>query len=421
MLNITYFLKGGINIDMRYKIRLQDATTSKREKDSNGYLIIKDNPIAKAGVFDYLMGEVVSQCDAEEADNIVKVCREFKDLEANKDLFCGKPIKWAHYWVGKDGETQTADGAIIGEVRAEEPYLKADLIIYNYDLIKEIEEGNIVELSPGYEADIVKGEGSYNGEGYSFIQKLKEVNHLAVVEVGRSGSDLRIYDKGDLMKKKLKIKDSGFLKKLIARLKDEDTTEEAIEDSASDVLAQIVSIAQGEGSDDDKLLAIIEAVKSLQTQDEEAEETTDEETKSEETQEAQDKCEREDEGIEPQSEAEISLTSEELVEVIEKVADSKIKKLQDSMKKEAQEVAKAYKDVSSTLGTSFDFVDKSASDIYRFGYEAISKQKLADSMDSKTAFYAVSGIKVATKVKAKDSVESSDFKAIDELISKHIK
>ena len=40
------------------KIRIADANTSKREKDSNGFLIVKDNPIAKAGVFDYLLSEV---------------------------------------------------------------------------------------------------------------------------------------------------------------------------------------------------------------------------------------------------------------------------------------------------------------------------------------------------------------------------
>ena len=389
------------------KIRIADANTSKREKDSNGFLIIRDNPIAKAGVFDYLLSEVFSQVEKDK-DKIVRVCREFENLKANKDLFAGKPIKWEHYWVGKEGETQTGDGAIFGEVRADEPYLKADLIIYNKDLIAKIEAGEVVELSPAYEADIEAIEGSYNGEGYAYLQKLKEVNHLAVVEVGRSGSDLRIYDKLReeiiKMKKKMKLKDNGFIKKLIARLKDEDTTQE---DSSAEVIEKIVAIAGGEGSDDEKLLSIIETLKDFHNEKEPDEAEVDDEGEGKEPE-----PKKADEGeVEPKEGGEISLTAEELTELIEKVTDSKIKKLQDSMHADNQKVAQAYKEVSSALGTGFDFTSKSANDIYKYGYEMLSKQKLQDSMDAKTAFLAISsanGIVVSSEVKTSDSKATNE-------------
>ena len=382
------------------KIRIADANTSKREKDANGFLIIRDNPIAKAGVFDYLLSEVFSQVEKDK-DKIVRVCREFENLKANKDLFAGKPIKWEHYWVGKEGETQTGDGAIFGEVRADEPYLKADLIIYNKDLIAKIEAGEVVELSPAYEANIEAIEGSYNGEGYAYLQKLKEVNHLAVVEVGRSGSDLRIYDtlKEEIikMKKKMKLKDNGFIKKLIARLKDEDTTQE---DSSAEVIEKIVTIAGGEGSDDEKLLSIIETLKDFHNE----KEPDEGEGKEPEPKKA-------DEGeAEPKEGGEISLTAEELTELIEKVTDSKIKKLQDSMHEDSKRVAQAYKEVSSALGTGFDFTNKNANDIYKFGYEMLSKQKLQDSMDAKTAFIAVSNVNSVSK---SSNVKTNDKKVSD--------
>ena len=390
------------------KIRIEDANTSKREKDSNGFLIIRDNPIAKAGVFDYLLSEVFSQVEKDK-DRIVRVCREFENLKANKDLFAGKPIKWEHYWVGKEGETQTGDGAIFGEVRADEPYLKADLIIYNKDLIAKIEAGEVVELSPAYEADIEAIEGSYNGESYSYLQKLKEVNHLAVVEVGRSGSDLRIYDtlKEEIikMKKKMKLKDNGFIKKLIARLKDEDTTQE---DSSAEVIEKIVAIAGGEGSDDEKLLSIIETLKDFHNESEEVEVKEEEDAcKDSEEVEVKEKDEGE---VEPKEGGEISLTAEELTELIEKVTDSKIKKLQDSMHADNQKVAQAYKEVSSALGTGFDFTNKNANDIYKFGYEMLSKQKLQDSMDAKTAFIAVSNVNSVSK---SSNVKTNDKKVSD--------
>lgn len=390
------------------KIRIADANTSKREKDSNGFLIIRDNPIAKAGVFDYLLSEVFSQVEKDK-DRIVRVCREFENLKANKDLFAGKPIKWEHYWVGKEGETQTGDGAIFGEVRADEPYLKADLIIYNKDLIAKIEAGEVVELSPAYEANIEAIEGSYNGESYAYLQKLKEVNHLAVVEVGRSGSDLRIYDtlKEEIikMKKKMKLKDNGFIKKLIARLKDEDTTQE---DSSAEVIEKIVTIAGGEGSDDEKLLSIIETLKDFHNESEEVE-AKEEEDACKDSEEAEVK--EKDEGeVEPKEGGEINLTAEELTELIEKVTDSKIKKLQDSMHEDSKRVAQAYKEVSSALGTGFDFTNKNANDIYKFGYEMLSKQKLQDSMDAKTAFIAVSNVNSVSK---SSNVKTNDKKVSD--------
>lgn len=392
------------------KIRISDANTSKREKDLNGFLIIKDNPIAKAGVFDYLLSEVFSQVEKDK-DKIVRVCREFSNLQANKDLFKGKPIKWEHYWVGKEGETQTADGAIFGDVRADEPYLKADLIIYNKDLIAKIEAGEVVELSPAYEADIEAGEGSYNGEGYAFKQKLKEVNHLAVVETGRSGSDLRIYDEKKT-EGKMKTKDKGLIRSLIAKLKDEEA--QLQEDSSTEAIAKILEISNSEGSDNEKLLSIIEFIKGLsnEAKDEEAE-------KESETEDEEVEKETQDEEAEVEVK-EITLKPDELVELIEKVTDSKIKKLQDSLNVENKNIAKAYKEVSQALGTSFDFMDKSASEIYKFGYEALTKQKLQDSLDSKSAFIAVSNMK-AQKVAQKvvDNASTKEHGKIDSLLARY--
>ena len=389
------------------KIRIADANTSKREKDSNGFLIVKDNPIAKAGVFDYLLSEVFSQVEKDK-DRIVRVCREFENLKANKDSFKGKPIKWEHFWVGKEGQTQTADGAIFGEVRADEPYLKADLIIYNNDLIAKIEAGEVVELSPAYEANIEAIKERYNGEGYSYLQKLKEVNHLAVVETGRSGSDLKIQDKkGTLTMKETK---GSFIDKLIAKLKDEDTTQQA--DSSAEVIEKIVAIAGGDGSDDEKVLAIIEALKDFKKEGESAE-PQDEPKEGDANDNAVEVKEKDGEGeVEQKEGGNINLTPEALTELIEKVTDSKIKKLQDSMHADNQKVAQAYKEVSSALGTGFDFTSKNANDIYKYGYEMLSKQKLQDSMDAKTAFLAISnanGINVVSS-----NVKTSDSKATNE-------
>ena len=91
--------------------------------------------------------------------------------------------------------------------------------------------------------------------------------------------------------------------------------------------------------------------------------------------------------------------------------DALIKKLQDSMHADNQKVAQAYKEVSSALGTGFDFTSKNTNDIYKYGYEMLSKQKLQDSMDAKTAFLTISN---ANGIVVNSNVKTSDSSAINE-------
>ena len=122
--------------------------------------------------------------------------------------------------------------------------------------------------------------------------------------------------------------------------------------------------------------------------------------------------EKDGEGEVEPKEGNINLTPEALTELIEKVTDSKIKKLQDSMHEDNKKVAQAYKEVSSALGTGFDFTSKNANDIYKYGYEMLSKQKLQDSMDAKTAFLAISNASGINVVNS--NVKTSDSKATNE-------
>lgn len=407
-------------------IRLQDnhALTSQRSKDENGFLIIKDNPIAKAGVFEYLGSEVNPQLPPNE---IVKVCRPFKDLEAKKDYFKGKPIKFTHKWVGKDGEAHEADGAIIGEVGADEPYLKADLVIYNPQLIELIEKGEIVELSPAYEAKLIEAQGAYNGEPFTYKQDLLSVNHLAVVENGRSGSDLRIQDnqpnpKGDTMKKTFKDSVAELLKRFtdseaesqgeVAELKDFDKGE---------LVKEILSVASNaELSDDERFNAVAGLLDKLTEPQADGDSVETEAQDSEAETETQDsEQEAQDNEVAELSTESGNITAQDLVEIIEKVADSKIARLKDSMYKESKRVQDTYAEVSKALGTSFDYQGKSVSDLYKFGYESLTRQKLQDGLDSKTAFKMASASRASKQsVKVSDS-SSAMFSKLDSLIAKH--
>lgn len=378
-----------MKLSKKTKIRLEDAQ-SKRTKDGNGYLIISDNPIAKAGVFDYLRYEIDSSVEAgtSEGDAIVRVCREFSDLEAKKYLFANMPIKFSHKWVGREGE-DTAEGAIGGEITASEPYLRADIIIYSQELIEAIERGDIVELSPAYEAEIVKEDGEYDGEPYQFKQILKSVNHLAVVEVGRSGHDLKLQDKKQISNKEQPMKIKDFLASF-----------KKLADDAQE-------LAKKETEDNDK-------VEDTETEDDEAKEVKDNEQNqkvdddddddagNEQRLKDNDKVEDDDDDDDDKESA------SKLADSIEKLVDAKVNQKLAELKKLNDAKDGAYSEVSSIVG-AFNANGMSVNSIYAHGYNCVTGKKVADGLDAKTAFVmATQDTSARFSVKAQDSAQKVD-------------
>lgn len=386
-------------------LRIQDAKTSKRSKDANGFLIIKDNPIAKAGVFDYLLSELKEGIDPKD-DKVVKVYRPFSELVRIKESFANKPIKMRHSWVGE--ESQTADGAIGSNISADEAnqYLRADLIIYNPKLIEAIEKDELVELSPAYTGKEIAENGRYNGEAYEYKQELGEVNHLAVVEIGRSGKDLKIYDSkpniGAVMKFKDKLMErfSKFLDS--EALEAENVADEG--DTEAEIAKEIITVAnkaddEFSGGADEKIQTILELAKKLNIPL--ADETKEEESVADEAETEEVK----EETLENGDSINIEEIAEAVAEVVEKVTEQKLKEFSDSQKKEAQKIADAYAEVKKALGADFDSKNMGVDEIYTFGYETLASSTLDKKMDAKTAFVLARDSKRATH-KVSDSVEA---------------
>ena len=412
-------------------LKIQDEKTSKRSKDANGFLIIKDNPIAKAGVFDYLLSELKQDIEPKD-DKVVKVYRPFSELIRVKDSFSNKPIKMNHHWVGD--ECETADGAIGSNITIDEAneYLRADLIIYNPKLIEAIEKNELVELSPAYTGKEIAENGRYNGEAYEYKQELGEVNHLAVVEIGRSGKDLKIYDDKSKLGAVMKFKDmfiaklSKFIDSEMEAKADEAEAEKADSDTSSEIAREIISIANKSddefaGGIDEKIEAILTLAKKLNEpladETSEAEKVADEaesEKQDSETEAKQD----EGESI-AESEINIDEIAEAVAEVVEKVTEQKLKEFADSQRKEAKKIADAYSEVKKALGSDFDSKNMGVDEIYKFGYEALSKTTLDKKMDSRTAFLlALDGKKTPTQ-KVADSGESFSSNILNILNNKY--
>ena len=410
-------------------LRIQDEKTSKRSKDSNGFLIIKDNPIAKAGVFDYLLSELKQDIEPKD-DKIVKVYRPFSELIRVKDSFSNKPIKMFHHWVGD--ECETADGAIGSNITIDEAneYLRADLIIYNPKLIEAIEKNELVELSPAYTGKEIAENGRYNGEAYEFKQELGEVNHLAVVEIGRSGKDLKIYDSKSNIGAVMKFKDmfiaklTKFIDSEMEAQADEAESEKADSDTSAEIAREIISIANKSddefaGGIDEKIEAILTLAKKLNEpladEANEAEKVADEA----ETQDSEAEAQADEAESIAESEINIDEIAEAVAEVVEKVTEQKLKEFADSQRKEAKKISDAYAEVKKALGSDFDSKNMGVDEIYKFGYEALSKSTLDKKMDSKTAFLLALDGKKAPSQKVADSSESLSSNILNILKNKY--
>ncbi|MEQ4896415.1 DUF2213 domain-containing protein [Proteus vulgaris] len=167
---------------------------TKRQYDLNGWLEVKDNPISKVGVFDYLGFEI----GAPIPEKIYKVYRPQEELASAETINSFKlmPFVDEHEMLGKDGtpaETKGIQGVIGEQVYFEYPYLRSNIKILSNSALNQIEGGKI-ELSPGYRCIYDFTPGEFNGERYDAIQRHIRANHLALVDEGRTGVDVAVQD-----------------------------------------------------------------------------------------------------------------------------------------------------------------------------------------------------------------------------------
>lgn len=167
---------------------------SKRIIDDNGWINIHANPLTKVGVFDYLGAEI----GGDEPDRIYKVYRPEDELQNPEtiDSFKLLPFVDEHTWVGDGGMPTEKKGVqgIIGEnIIYKKPYLYGNIKILSESL-KTALAGGKVELSAGYKCRYDFESGEFEGQQYDAIQRDIRANHLALVERGRSGSDVAVLD-----------------------------------------------------------------------------------------------------------------------------------------------------------------------------------------------------------------------------------
>ncbi len=402
---------------------------SNRYFDDNGYLVIKNNKIAKAGVFEYLGREISDKLPAGE---IYKVFRPWEELEKTAKDFEGMPVKFGHEWV-EPSKRDLKIGSISGEVKAEEPYLTADIKIYDKGAIEAITGEGIVDLSPGYSAKYTAEAGEYNGEKYDFTQRDIKYNHLAVVDNGRSGKDVKISDnKPDVsginntgdnnMNRSLERNALGMLS-YVKKTYDECITSKTDDVDKRELIREIVAIAvkpdtDFKGGEEEKFRTILKKAESLGYEPSEAGRTDDTasdikksadmdvtamkeafnsfaslfndflaEEKDEPAHEIQD-----DEPVMLKKDDDKKQVHDSAAVVSRKTMDAQIQAAILQERKRTEDAAAAYEEVKQYVG-AFNMSGMSADNIYQYGYKILSGENIRVE-DAKASWKAYMKAKV---------------------------
>lgn len=270
---------------------------SQREIDPNGWWYIKKNPISKAGVFPYLGSEI----GAPEPTRVYGVLRSPEELERAAPTFRLIPIIDDHELLGSIGtstDERVSAGSTGENVYYEHPYLYSSLKITSNALQEQIERGKL-ELSPAYTCTWEQESGVYEGVPYDYKQVINHGNHLALVDKGRTGSDVAVLDSyvfdtaGGLPMTleellaaigALSDEDKAKLSAALSPAADEEKDEVAKDDEVTDIIEETDAVAEAaaeavaaeeRGDDVAAVEAAVEAVENAEAVLEAAEELQD--------------------------------------------------------------------------------------------------------------------------------------------------
>lgn len=149
-----------------------------REKTPEGYLLCRDVPISRTGVFDYRPIET----GIAGRGGIVKMARTAEELFSPKTIasFEGKPIVIGHgTFPDPSNFSAVAKGHVQNVRRGDGDVLLADLLITTQDAIERVERGDLEEVSCGYNAESV-ADGVGEGHQVGIVG-----NHVALVPKAR--------------------------------------------------------------------------------------------------------------------------------------------------------------------------------------------------------------------------------------------
>lgn len=169
---------------------------SHRHFDENGYLFVDESPVLKVGILEYYGQELIDGGSPEvdgveiEPEKIYKVFISEEELEKAAQTFTLLPITNDHQWLGLEGEDardyQEGTSGENANVKNEAIYVP--LKFTGDQIIDDLKNHHKEELSASYTNKLSKSDDPE----YDFVATDIKGNHIALVEKGRCGPDVRV-------------------------------------------------------------------------------------------------------------------------------------------------------------------------------------------------------------------------------------
>ena len=321
---------------------------SVRSIDSNGFMHIKYSPFTKEQVAPYYGREIPGwEAAGLQADKTYYGYRSAEELSKPETVesLNGIPVQFRHHPDFADAPAkETRVGAAGTDAEWKRPYLFNSMTIYDDKAKSVINNGFMRELSLAYQYKPEFKKGTFDGKPYDFIMRNIRANHIALVEEGRAGKDVLVYDSKPIPKTKAEVQkmdEKEILKNATAALqallalqkKSEDTLDGAVdgiigklgdrvtEDEKKEIRESIMALGEkfkGDACKDEKPEELKDEEETEETAEVETEET--EETEKPELVEGVESAEGEnDEDDEDDEETEEDDETEAETEITEKV------------------------------------------------------------------------------------------------------
>lgn len=188
------------------RLKLALDLKSARYFDADGRLHVTSSHISKAAVNPYYGHEIPGWEDLGlEKEKVYRLLRDPVELERGAPTFARLNILSGHDPITVDTLANNPDqrklivGNIGSDIQFKDPYLDADLCIFDAAAIAGIETNQIRELSCSYRYVPVMEPGEYKGEAYDGRMTEIRGNHLALVSAGRAGPDILVADSAEEM------------------------------------------------------------------------------------------------------------------------------------------------------------------------------------------------------------------------------
>lgn len=193
----------------------------KREYDANNWFEVKDNPLSKEGVFHYRGAQIrlPDGTTAPDPDKSYGVYRSAEELSNPEAIASFRLVPWVddHAMLGAEdmgmtpAEKKGVSGVIGEDVYFKDGTLYGNIKVFSEALARRIEGGK-KELSLGYRCEYEHKPGTWNGQPYEYVQRKIRGNHLALVNQGRMGAEVRVLDQADPVERFVFVCDSQMEK-----------------------------------------------------------------------------------------------------------------------------------------------------------------------------------------------------------------